>query len=198
MEIIQKRFSNRATFSFGESQLKYTIKDSGGSQSFSIDYGSIPAEVGEREERNAWFRNVGIFWIAIGVLQIGARFTEQGRLKGSIWFTLGILCFIVYWAAKTRYSVINTDKGLIFIIKNKQHDQVMNELDARRKRQWRQLYGEVDLTNDLAREIEKFRWLKENNVISEAEYNEAVIKIAQHHDARNEDDTDESIEPLVN
>ncbi len=56
----------------------------------------------------------------------------------------------------------------------------------------------MDLANDLAREIEKFQWLKENNVISEAEYNEAVIKIAQHQDARTEDDTDEPIEPLVN
>jgi hypothetical protein len=186
MEIIQKRLSNRATFVFGERELRYTIKDSSGSRSFSVEYGAIPDDVNELEERNVWYRNVGIFWVALGILQIGLRFTEQGELKGSIWLTLGVLCFLAYALAKTKYSTIPTEKGTIFIIKNKQHDAVMNELTQRRKNQWRQWYGEVNLSNDPAKELGKLMWLKEREAITETEYRDAVSQITQHHNLPNE------------
>lgn len=182
MEIVQKRFSNKATFSFGDSDLRYTIRDSSSSQSFSIPYGSIRDDVGEFEERNVWYRNVGIFWVGLGLLQVGTYFAEHGQLRGSIWLTLGLVCFVVYWTAKTSFSVIDTEKGRLFIIKNAQHEQIMKELETRRAEQWRQWYGHVDLANDPEKEIGKFQWLKERKIISETEYNEAVARISQHHD----------------
>lgn len=181
MDIVQKRFSNRATFAFGERELKYTIRDRSGSHSFGIEYGSIPDDVSELEERNVWYRNVGIFWVGLGILQIGMRFADSGDFRGSLWLTLGIVCFVAYWVGTTRYSVINTEKGKIFVIKDKSHDQVLKELKERRRGQWRAWYGEVNLANDPAKEIGKFRWLKEHDAITEAEYGEAMDRISQHH-----------------
>lgn len=181
MEITQKRFSNKATFAFGERELKYTIKDSSGSHTFSVEYGAIPTDVNELEERNVWYRNVGIFWVGLGLLQIGMRVAESGQLKGSVWLTLGIICFVAYGLAATKYSTINTEKGKLFIIKNKDHDRLLEELNARRRAQWRTWYAEVDLSSDPAKELGKFRWLKEHAVISESEYAQAIEQITQHH-----------------
>lgn len=177
MEIIQKRFSNQATFFFGKDELKYTIKDSSGTQSFSVEYGSIPKDMNELEEQNPWYRNMGIFWVSIGTLQIAMRFFESGHLKGSMWITLGLPCLLLYMLAKTKYSVINTEDGRIFIIQNKQHDRILDELNKRRISQWRQWYADVNLSNESAKEIGKFEWLRDQNVISKDEYQDAVNTI---------------------
>jgi hypothetical protein len=198
MEIVQKRFSNKATFSFGDKELRYTIKDSSGSQAFSIEYGAIPTDVNELEERNVWYRNVGIFWVALGLLQIGMRFADQGELRGSLWLTLGVLCFVVYWSAKTKYTTINTDKGRIFVIANKQHDQVMSEIETRRKAQWHSWYAEVNFGNEPRKEIGKFQWLRERGVITDAECKEAIERITQHHDLQPEGPAPEAIGRRLN
>ena len=74
------------------------------------------------------------------------------------------------------------------------HDEVMDELSRRRTAQWRQWYAEVDLDNDPDSEMDKFDWLRERNVISETEYQEAMKTIALHHDLDPESGGDE---PLV-
>jgi hypothetical protein len=39
---VQKKFSNKTSFLFFDDILDYTIKDSGNSSAFTVDYGDIP------------------------------------------------------------------------------------------------------------------------------------------------------------
>ena len=67
MEINQKKSSNQTKFEFGDEKLKYTVKDASGKKTFTTEYGSISDDdFDELEEKNDWFRNVGILWILIG------------------------------------------------------------------------------------------------------------------------------------
>jgi hypothetical protein len=192
MEITQKKFSNRAKFEFGEESLKYTVKDKSGSHSFTIDYGSIPTDYGEVEERNLWYRNVGYLWILLGIF-----FTVYTQ-KVSIWIFIGFVCMAVYWLVKTTYTVIDTEKGRLFVIKNHLHDNLMKEIDTRRKKQWYAWYGEVDFGNEPAKELNKFKWLLDNKVISEMEYNENVNKVISFHKLELVDREDSNSEETIN
>ena len=69
MELSQKSHSNHTKFVFGEDALTYTVKDKSGSQTFPIGYGSIPTDVGELEERNPMYRNLGYIWAFLGFFE---------------------------------------------------------------------------------------------------------------------------------
>lgn len=177
MEIHQKRFSNKIGFSFGKDKLAYSVKDRSGTHTFDIYYGDIPKDRQELEEKNDWYRNVGIFWVLIGVVQIIYRYHETGVLKGSVWLMLGVICFIVYAVAKTRFTIIPTQSGKIFIIQNKQHAKILEEIEGRRKKQLYEWYGEIDFSNDPNKEIAKFKWLANQGIIDENEMRDKINQI---------------------
>lgn len=194
MQVIQKHLSNRATFGFGKAQLVYTIRDASGCRSFAVEYGYIPTEASELEERVPWLRDVGIFLTVLGLLLTGAQLALGQPPAALIWLTVGLLALLAYRGLRTRYTVIATEMGRIFVIRDGRHNEVMDELSRRRTAQWRQWYAEVDLDNDPDSEMDKFDWLRERNVISETEYQEAMKTIALHHDLDPESGGDE---PLV-
>ena len=181
IRIAQKRHSTRITFLFDDDELAYTIEDGSGRHTFRVPYASIPTDVDELIERNAWFRNAGIFWMCLGLLQIGMRWQQDRELHGSLWLTLGVVCVVVYAFRRTSYSIISTERGRVFIIRDQSHDRVMNEIDTRRKQHLRERYATVDLGNERDRELQKFDWLKEAGAISEAEHAAAVAAITEHH-----------------
>ncbi|MDI9613555.1 MAG: hypothetical protein QM330_11020 [Acidobacteriota bacterium] len=194
MQVIQKHLSNRATFRFGKAQLVYTIRDASGCRSFAVEYGYIPTEASELEERVPWLRDVGIFLTVLGLLLTGVQLALGQPPAALIWLPIGLLTLLAYRGLRTRYTVIATEMGRIFVIRDGRHDEVMDELSRRRTAQWRQWYAEVDLDNDPDSEMDKFDWLRERNVISETEYQEAMKTIALHHDLDPESGGDE---PLV-
>jgi hypothetical protein len=182
MEILQKKFSNKTKFEFQDESLKFIVKDNSGSQTFSVDYGLIPTDYWEIEERNLWYRNVGGIWTALGILFIVLEYMKTGEIRNAIWLLIGLCCLTIYWIAKTEYTVIDTENGRLYIIKDNQHDEILKEIDTRRKAQWLSLYGLVNLENDAASEIDKFKWLFDRDVISKEEYQEKEKIISNHYD----------------
>ena len=82
------------------------------------------------------------------------------------------------WAyfSKVKYSVFKFERGNVFVIQDKAHDEIIDELNRRRKLQLLSWYGDVNPENDLEHEIQKFRWLADQEVISKEESEQ---KIAQ-------------------
>jgi hypothetical protein len=184
MELTQKKSSNQTTFEFGEDKLKYSIKDASGKKTFSTDYGAISDEdYDELEVKNEWFRNVGILWMLIGAFQIGSRFMESGKFSGSMWLTLGIICLITYRFKTTSYTIVDAEKGRIFIIKDAQHSKILDEISTRRKKQWKIWYGSVNYENDPQSELNKFQWLLDKKAISEDEFKTVKLEIGQEVEA---------------
>lgn len=181
-ELNQKSWSNKTKFQFKEDKLSFTIKDSNGSHSFSINYGSIPLDdQRELEEKNSWFRNVGILWLLVGGVQTFLRFSESGNLTISMWSILGAICFAAFLCAKTKYTILRTESGNILIIQNKQHDQILNKITKRRKEQLLVWYGEINYNNDPNDEMNKFLWLKNQNLISEEHFKDVKAKLISFH-----------------
>ncbi|WP_163936342.1 hypothetical protein [Paraferrimonas sp. SM1919] len=177
MEFIQKKGSFKHTFQLKDNYFNFAYADKSGSGDIDHNYADFPQKHSVQIEQNDWLRNVGYLWIVIGIIQFGLAYSEGLSLVGKgFWFYIGLGC--VAWSAftKVKFSVFSNERGNIFIIQDSQHDNIINELNKRRKTQLLQWYGEVNLENELQQEINKFNWLADQNILSR---NEADTKIAQ-------------------
>ena len=177
MEIVQKKKSNKHTFTFEKDHFNFAYSDKNGSGDTDFNYADFPQKCMVKIEHNEWLRNVGLLWIALGIMQLGYAIYSQDSLSGKgFWITVGLVC--VMWAhfSKVKYSVFQLERGNIFVIQDKNHDNIINELNLRRNTQLHEWYGEIDPENELENEINKFKWLADQNVITSEE---AETKIAQ-------------------
>ena len=99
---------------------------------------------------------------------------------------VGMAC--VLWAhfSKTRYSVFRTERGNVLVMQNKQHQQIVETLHARRKAQLLDWYGDVNPDNELENEIRKFQWLVEQDVMTQAESEQKIAQAQLLHNSQYE------------
>jgi len=177
MEIIQKKKSNRHTFTFNENYFNFAYEDKTGSGDTDINYADFPQKSSVQIERNDWLMNVGYLWCALGIFQIGYAIYSEASLSGKgFWLMVGIAC--VLWAhfSKVKYSVFKAEPGNIFVIQDNNHDKIIGEINSRRKNQLLDWYGDINPENDLENEIGKFKWLAEQDIMTKEE---SERKIAQ-------------------
>ncbi len=178
MEKEQKKFSNKTKFEFGDEELKHTIKDKRNTVDFKIKYAEFPVSCNTFEERNEWLRNAGLIWVALGIFILGTAIMNGDPLSGKgFWIMVGAICLVSYKFSSTKYSVFPTDNGNVFIIRDKQHDEIVDEINGRKRTQLLDWHGEINRENDPEYEIGKFNWLKEQGVLSEDEANTKIEQV---------------------
>ncbi|MAD89372.1 MAG: hypothetical protein CMK64_06670 [Pseudoalteromonas sp.] len=182
MEIKQKKFSNHHTYTFESDHVNFAYKDKSGSGDFDFNYADFPEKSSITIEQNEWLRNVGILWCLLGVYRIGSAIYSGSPLSGTgFWLVLGIICLIWFALTKVKYSVFKTERGNVFVIQDKNHENIISELNKRKKEQLLAWYGAVNLENDKENEIEKFRWLEKQNVITKDEAEEKIAEVEFAH-----------------
>ena len=78
--------------------------------------------------------------------------------------------------SEIHYTVIPAEGGRVFVIRDAQHDVIVEALMARRKAQLLGWHGQVNTDRDLESEIGKFRWLVEQEVLDEATAEERIAE----------------------
>jgi hypothetical protein len=170
MEFIQKKKSNKHTFTLHDDYFSFSYEDKSGSGEVDINYADFPQKSSVLIEQNEWLRNVGYLWIVLGVFQLGYAIYTQAPLSGKGgWILVGTACVIWAYFSKVKYTVFRADRGNIFVIQDKNHDEIIRELNTRKKSQLLQWYGEINPENDLKSEIQKYKWLAEQGVITKEE-----------------------------
>lgn len=177
MEFVQKKRSVKHTFTFYDDHFNVAYEEKSGSSDADITYADFPQKSSIQVEENEWLRNVGFLWIAIGMAQIAYAWYLNAPITGrEFWILIGAACVAWAYSSRIKYTVFKSEHGNIFVIKDKQHDTIIDEINSRKKAQLLDWYGEVNAKNDLDNEVRKFNWLLEQNVISKEE---AEQKIAQ-------------------
>ncbi|VFQ46777.1 hypothetical protein [Desulfoluna butyratoxydans] len=190
MEIEQKRYLNRTRFTFEKERLSYAMGQESGSRSFGVYYADIPMETTMVEARNSWFRNaaavLGIVWVCSLLTWLAVPSQQTGP---ALYLPIAAsICLIIYRFAFTRYTVLKTESGDIYLISGKRHDEIFDELMKRRKSQLLSWYGEIDYANDPGEEIRKFHWLKVQGVIGDEEFESIRTRIEVFHGPMQETD----------
>jgi hypothetical protein len=181
MEIIQKKNGNTHTFTFKEDIFNFAYKDKSGSGDTDINYADFPKKSAIKIEQNEWLRNVGLLWCVLGVFQVGYALYLNESPSGPGWFFLGLMCLAWYRFSKVTYSVFQTEIGNVFIIHDKNHSKIIDELIMRRKGQLLKWYGDINPQNAKQKEIEKFKWLTEQDVLSKEESESKIAQVELLH-----------------
>ncbi|WP_213997923.1 hypothetical protein [Arsukibacterium sp.] len=177
MEFMQKKNSNKHTFTFQDEHFNFAYEDKSGSGDTDFSYADFPKKSSIQIEQNEWLRNVGYLWIALGIFQLGYALYSNASLSGKgFWILLGAVCVSWAYFSKVKYTVFRTESGNVFVIQDKQHDQIISEINSRKKSQLLNLYGDVNPENSLENEINKFKWLAAEAIITQ---DESQKKIAQ-------------------
>ncbi|BCS95669.1 hypothetical protein DSLASN_13010 [Desulfoluna limicola] len=198
MEINQKRFFNWSRFTFDDERLTCTMGHEDGSCSFGVNYADIPMEQTSVEQRIPWFRNAGLVLLIIWLCRTLVGLVEPASAPGLslYWPLAATCCFLIYRVAVTRFTVLKTDAGELYLICDTRHDEVLDELMTRRKSQLLSWYGEIDYANDPGEEIRKFHWLKMQGVIGDDEFETIRTRIEVFHGPMQ--DTDFMEGPSIN
>ena len=177
MEFIQKKKSNKHTFTLHDDYFNFAYEDKSGSGDTDFDYADFPQKSSVQIAQNEWLRNVGYLWIALGIFQLGYAIYAETALSGKgFWIFIGAACVIWAYFSKVKYTVFRSERGNIFIIQDKNHDEIIKQLNIRKKSQLLKWYGDVNPDNELKNEIKKFHWLVDQGVLTKEE---SENKIAQ-------------------
>lgn len=177
MEIKQSRNSNRTRFEFGEDELNYTLEDGSGSRSFSVQYTEITRDRQTLEERNQWLRNVGVLWLILGGGLTIYGLTGDTPRAPSIWLYVGAVCYAIYWFRRTKFTIMPTEKGNLFVIDGDDGTRIIQEIESRRADQFRREYDFFNADESPEQQANRFKWLCREGALTEEEFQQRMVMI---------------------
>ena len=166
VEVQQRHGATRLRYRFDTDSVEYRVEDSSGSRTFNVAYTELSRDRQELLERNEWFRNAGMLWMLIGVVFTALSFGGE-RPAISLWFWIGLLCYLIFRLRTTRYTIIPSDKGNLLVIHNSDHDRIVNELETRRADQFRREYDFVPDGDEPDNYRKRLDWLKREGALSD-------------------------------
>lgn len=182
MEFAQKRMATQTWFTFEERELKHRVRDNSGEVKFAVDYTAIPPNQRIVFSRNNWLRNVGFLWCALGAVNIGLALAGGDLGLGSaFWVFIGLGCLAFYRLTWSEFTILDTREGPIWIIKDKQHDDILAAIDQRRKTQLLAWYHGLDFADDPNAEVQAIEWLVKQEAMSRNEGEKRIADIQRTH-----------------
>ncbi|MBY0423253.1 MAG: hypothetical protein K2Q06_13180 [Parvularculaceae bacterium] len=180
MEFRQKNRSTRLRFTFDRAELTYHIIDQSGEVELLIDYAELPGTSRRVFKQVKLMRNLGILFCVLSlIMAASAAAGATSWASAATFFIMGMSWFVVYVWNLANYTVLDTVKGSVLIIEDKQLDAIYGEMKSRRKARLLDLHGQVDPTRDPNIEIAKFEWLVKERVLTREEADAVISRLRQ-------------------
>ena len=193
MEVQQRHGATRLRYRFDTDSVEYRVEDSSGSRTFNVAYTELsrdpPHDIGAVARFDQWvddrfdvlrgreptdrilyaiseLADFSVLWMLIGVVFTALSFGGE-RPAISLWFWIGLLCYLIFRLRTTRYTIIPSDKGNLLVIHNSDHDRIVNELETRRADQFRREYDFVPDGDEPDNYRKRLDWLKREGALSD-------------------------------
>lgn len=184
MRIFQQRyFFHKKTFSFQADGLLMETAEPGGGYSRFIHYNDIGSLHKKRmytskKPKLLWFGAVmASVTLAHGIL-IQAEWQQIALAIGCL---LLVACLSYYFNAVTYVLLDAGDNDAIYILHNRPNKQTVqqfiDEVYASRKKYYRDNYFCIHFENTRAAEASRIHWLRQENIISQSEYEVVMEEI---------------------
>ena len=177
MEIRQHKNSNKIRFAFGDDALDYSLEDGSGSRSYSVAYTQISRDRQTLVERNQWLGNVGLLWLALGAVLTAVSFMDGNKPTVSIWLWVGAACYAAYRLRATRFTLVPSDKGNLFVIDDADGKRILDEIASRRARQFRGEYDFMPEGESPEQYRARFKWLHKEGALSDDELEQRMATV---------------------
>lgn len=176
MEFHQKKGKNEIKITLNSDHLIYFIKDDSSKGEFTIEYDSLSSDMYEFTEKNIMFKNYSIYLLVIGIIFGVARFLFNAPSHYYLFLIGSLIVYIIYLKSIIKYTILEADRK-IYIIQDKNHDTIINRIFEARKNLIKEKYGQIDFNNDKLNEVKKFKWLLNQKIITDQEFNEISAEI---------------------
>jgi hypothetical protein len=172
----QKAYRTRISYRFFDTYVEYTIIDSRGDKAcFNAKYEDLPARFDYRTfEPRRPIIAVQIFTLMGLALMIILFFPKESLqnfgaaiVAGGISIGLSLL-MRRKWFRKI-YTSVPTRNGKLLVLRNAAHDNILHELETRRRKALRK-FAMIDALNAPYAELKRLKWLKEEGAITPAEF----------------------------
>lgn len=174
--IEQKRATHRTRFELRGGDFSYTLQTDGSTRTYRLEYADLSADRESLVERSIWWRNVGLIWIAIGLVIAVESYVEGQALRLPVWLWLGAACVAVYRVYVTRFRIIPAERCHVLIIDDAKADIICHELERRRATQLRSRYDYLTVNEHPEQQRHRIRWLQEQGALDD---NEASARMLQ-------------------
>jgi hypothetical protein len=184
MEIRQQKNSNKIRFAFGEEALDYSLEDGSGSRSYSVSYTDISRDRQTLVERNKWLGNVGLLWLILGAGLTAYSYMGEGKPTVSIWLWVGAACYAAYRLRTTRFTIVPSDKGNLFVIDDADGQRILDEIASRRAQQYRSEYDFMPEGDTPEQHRARFKWLHKEGALSDEDLQQRLASVGALDAAR--------------
>ena len=173
----QKRFSSRTRFELGEDGFRYELKTDDATRSFRLDYAELSTDRESLTERQTWWRNVGLIWIAIGLFIAVSAFIEDKTVRLPIWLWLGAACYAWYQIRVVRYQIIPAERCNVLVIEDGSAYKIIAELERRRTAQLRQRYDYLTPHEHPQQQRQRIQWLQRQGALDANEVSARMLQL---------------------
>jgi hypothetical protein len=182
-EIVQSRFGYTNRFRFGEDQLKVTSRNRSGESTRSLNYEIINLDDSSTLKVKAG-RRYGLLIALIGTaLTMTIQYFCPGRLDFAV--VAACVTVVAYFGLLNvitlTFTLLQLAGGAgepIRIIHDKRHDEILQRIKSGWIARQRKLHLAVNSENAPKQEGRKFKWLLDQGVISDAEYQAVIAQLS--------------------
>jgi len=169
----QKRAGRSISITLDRSGVDYEIKDVTGEVKFHASYEEIDPQITQVVEKSGGLFNLCIILLVFGILSAGLSFVAADRgseyISSIFFLVMSAISYVFYRWRRTSFSIMNTERGRMSIIRDARHDEIMRELNLRRVTTLRNKYLQIDHDNAPKVELGKYNWLRKVGAITDVE-----------------------------
>lgn len=180
MEIAQKHGGTKIRYVFRDERLEYAWESSSLSRSFSVEYTGVSHDRESLTEKNAWYRNLGFLWMALGCLLIAASWMEPGPPAygaGLTWLCVGAGSYAFFRCNIKRYVILPSERGNLLFFDNGTGRRILEQIECRRAAQFREEYDFFPEGEPPEQLRKRFRWLRDEGALSDEELAERMSRV---------------------
>ena len=170
----------------GEVGFVYSTEDALQKHRLTIGYMDLPnlkAPLNQVEDTHRIGYYIAICFGLVGIVQflITATIVDspEGRLLSFVWVCIALSILVAARLLRVTYTIIDTSGGRVSIIHDSKHDEILEALHEHRKNTYLAKFGTIGGNNTEEEELDKFRWFRDEAIISEDEYHQKVLEVRE-------------------
>ena len=176
MELHQKALLQKRIFILLPNELKLYLKDMDGEYENYISYEKITskAKICCRKNHKLFLATMAAISFTVGIL-LQSLISESGFAWAIFPGLITLIFGVLYYLKKESYVIVETtDNQKIIFLKDKPNsrslEKFLNQLWLHRRQYLREKYFYLNHGQQMQQQIERLRWLFEQEAISHAEY----------------------------
>lgn len=192
-EFVQKTIGTTLKHRFLSDRLVYTHKDLSGAVEFSIRYETIVAAhpyvmlIKDAALRRTMQRLSLTFVVLAALLFYVPHPVGRLAALSCLGIAVALTASAVIGVGAAKYTMLKMEplppgagKLVLRVKQDDLHDDILGEIKARWRARLRDLHMQVNPANQPDKEQMKFKWLRENDVLSDDEYRQALAELSAH------------------